>query len=149
MTVAIRPLRQSDEAEWRALWTAYLEFYESSVEEEVYQTTFQRLLGSDPHDFSGFVAENDGRLVGLTHYVFHRHGWKVNNVCYLQDLYATPEMRGKGVGRKLIEAVYDAADRAGAPDVYWMTQDFNAEARVLYDRIGTLTPFIKYQRVTA
>ena len=149
MTVAIRPLRQSDEAEWRALWTAYLEFYESSVEEEVYQTTFQRLLGSDPHDFSGFVAEHDGQLVGLTHYVFHRHGWKVNNVCYLQDLYATPEMRGKGVGRKLIEAVYDAADRAGAPDVYWMTQDFNAEARVLYDRIGTLTPFIKYQRVTA
>ena len=88
----------------------------------------------------------DGQAVGLTHYVFHRHGWKVENVCYLQDLYADPSVRGQGVGRKLIEAVYAAADTAGAPGVYWLTQDFNAEARKLYDRIGTVTPFIKYTR---
>ncbi|MBR9843957.1 MAG: GNAT family N-acetyltransferase [Rhodobacteraceae bacterium] len=145
--VRIRPLTASDEADWRRLWTGYLDFYETTVPEEVYQTTFARLLGDDPRDYSCLVAETpDGRLVGLTHYLFHRHGWKVEDVCYLQDLFADPDARGLGVGRALIEAVYAAADAAGAPTVYWMTQDFNATARTLYDRIGVLTPFIKYQR---
>ena len=84
--------------------------------------------------------------MGLVHYLFHRHCWREENVCYLQDLYADPEVRGKGIGRALIEAVYAAADAAGAPSVYWLTQDFNHTARKLYDRIGTVTPFIKYAR---
>ena len=144
--LTIRPLRPEDRAEWTELWTGYLEFYESSVAPEVYDSTFARLLGDDPRDFSCFVAEQDGRLVGLTHYLFHRHGWKIEEVCYLQDLYARPETRGTGVGRKLIEAVYAAADAHGAPSVYWLTQDFNTTARQLYDRIAVKTPFIKYSR---
>lgn len=148
MTLVVRPLSSADQPEWRRLWRDYLAFYETVLDDEIYNVYFQRLLGNDPHDFHGLVAELDGKLVGLTHYVFHRHGWKVENVCYLQDLYADPEVRGRGVGRKLIEAVYAAADAAGAPGVYWLTQEFNAEARQLYDRIGTLTPFIKYARPT-
>lgn len=142
----IRPIRQDDEAEWRRLWTAYLEFYESTVSEEVYRTTFARLLSDDPHEYNCLVAEQGGKLVGLVHYLFHRHCWKVENTIYLQDLYADPDVRGTGVGRALIEAVYTAGDEAGCPSVYWMTQDFNATARQLYDRIATLTPFIKYSR---
>lgn len=145
--LTVRELRAGDEPVWRDLWTAYLAFYETSVPDAVYQSTFARLLGDDPRDFNALVAEKDGQLVGLTHYLFHRHAWKIEEVCYLQDLYATPESRGHGVGRALIEAVYKAADDAGAPTVYWLTQDFNETARKLYDRIGTLTPFIKYQRV--
>jgi len=103
-------------------------------------------MGNDPNDFHGAIAESDGRPVGLVHYLFHRHMWKTENVCYLQDLYADPDVRGQGVGRKLIEYVYGAADRVGCPSVYWLTQDFNAEARKLYDRIGVLTPFIRYNR---
>ena len=144
--VIVRPLAPQDEAAWRRLWTAYLTFYKSTVPEAVYASTFQRLLGDDQQDFHAFVAEVDGELVGLVHYLFHRHCWRVENVCYLQDLFADPEVRGKGIGRKLIEAVYDAADNAGAPAVYWLTQDDNATARQLYDRIGTPTNFMKYQR---
>lgn len=142
----IRPLRASDEAQWRVLWTGYLEFYETEVSDAVYASTFARLIGDDPQDFTCLVAEADGQLVGLTHYLFHRHCWKLENVCYLQDLYAAPSARGKGVGRALIEAVYAAAEAEGAPSVYWTTQHFNETARQLYDRIGELTPFIKYQR---
>lgn len=142
----VRPVEARDQAEWRRLWTGYLEFYETSVPEDVYQTYFARLLGDDPQDYHGLVAEQDGRLVGLTHYLFHRHGWKIENVVYLQDLYVDPETRGTGAGRALIEAVYAAADAAGCPSVYWLTQDFNATARQLYDRIANLTPFLKYQR---
>ncbi len=144
--ITIRPLRESDEAEWRGLWTGYLRYYETEVSQDVYETTFARLLSGHEHEYHGLVAVLGGRLVGLVHYLFHRHCWKVENVCYLQDLFADPKWRGKGIGGALIHAVYAAADRENAPNVYWLTQDFNAPARGLYDRVGMLTPFIKYVR---
>ncbi len=142
----IRPIAAGDEGQWRRLWRAYLEFYETERPEEVCQSTFARLIGDDPRDFNGFLALSQGRAVGLVHYLFHRSCWEIADVCYLQDLYAAPEARGRGVGRALIEAVCAAADAAGAPSVYWLTQDFNTTARRLYDRIATRTPFIKYAR---
>ena len=84
--------------------------------------------------------------MGLVHFIYHPHNWRLEKVCYLQDLYTDPSVRGQGVGRKLIEAVYASADTAGHPSVYWLTQEFNTTARRLYDRIGHVTPFIKYQR---
>lgn len=147
--LTIRPLAVGDEAEWRRLWTAYLEFYEATVPEAVYRSSFERMLkgnAGEPNEYRGLIAEVDGKPVGLVHFLFHRHGWRIENVCYLQDLYADPNVRGTGVGRALIEAVYAAADEAGCPSVYWLTQDFNATARKLYDRIGKVTPFIKYTR---
>jgi len=149
LPVRIRPLCASDEAAWRALWTEYLTFYKSSVPEAVYQSTFARLIGDDAQDFNALVADQDGTLIGLTHYLFHRHCWRVENTCYLQDLYVSPDARGTGTGRALIEAVYEAADAAGAPGVYWLTQDDNAAGRQLYDRVGSLTNFIKYVRPVA
>ena len=143
--IAVRSLTRADEPHWRVLWSAYLRFYETEVPEEVYATTFRRLV-SDYVPQGGVLAEHAGRPVGLAHYIFHPHNWKIEDVCYLQDLYVHPEARGRGAGRALIEAVYAAADRKGCPTVYWTTQHFNAEARRLYDRIGELTPFIKYQR---
>ena len=145
-SVVIRPIEAGDEAEWRRLWRAYLAFYKTERPEQVYATTFARLLSGKENEFKGFIALVDGRPVGLTHYLFHRTCWAEADTCYLQDLYADPEVRGKGIGRALIEAVYAAADDHGAATVYWMTQDFNTTARQLYDRIATLTPFIKYQR---
>ncbi|WP_333815315.1 GNAT family N-acetyltransferase [Tabrizicola sp.] len=146
MHPVIRTLHPKDEAAWRRLWTGYLQFYQTTVPEAVYASTFARLLGDDPKDFSALVAEVDGQLLGLTHYLFHRHAWKIENVCYLQDLYVDPAARGLGLGRKLIEAVYARADAAGAPAVYWLTQDFNTQARQLYDRIAKVSPFIRYNR---
>jgi len=144
--VIIRPLVEDDRAQWTALWTDYLTFYKTNLPENIYDSTFARLLGDDPQDFSALVAEQNGVLIGLTHFLFHRHGWKIENVCYLQDLFVAPSVRGTGCGRKLIEAVYDVADQNNAPNVYWLTQDDNAAGRRLYDRVGALTNFIKYQR---
>ena len=145
-TTIIRPLRADDKTEWAALWTAYLEFYKTTLLSDVYDVAFARLTGDDDQDFHGLIALQDGKAVGLVHYLFHRHLWRVENVCYLQDLFAAPEVRGTGVGRQLIEAVYAAADAQGAPNVYWLTQDDNHTGRQLYDRVGRLTNFIKYQR---
>ncbi len=142
----IRPLRQSDRPHWERLWTGYLEFYKTSVPAAVYDTTFARLLGDDPQDFHGLIAEVEEKPVGLVHFVFHRHCWRIENVCYLQDLFADPNMRGQGIGRKLIEGVYAAADTAGVQNVYWMTSEDNHVGRRLYDRVGQVSNFIKYQR---
>ena len=142
----VRPLEAADHSEWRRLWTAYLAFYETAVAEEVYETTWRRLFDPGMFEPKGLLAVIDGQPAGLVHYIFHRTCWSARNTCYLQDLYADPDVRGRGVGRALIEAVYARADEAGAANVYWLTQEFNETARRLYDRVGRLTPFLKYQR---
>ena len=128
------------------MWTGYLTFYKTQLPESVYASTWKRLLGDEYYDVRGLIAEKDGNPVGLAHYLFQRHGWRVEDVTYLQDLYVDHEIRGKGVGRALIEAVFAAADKAGCPMVYWMTEQDNKVGRRLYDRLATVTKFIKYQR---
>ena len=145
-TVTVRPLREDDRADWSRLWAAYLDFYETSVGEEVYANTFARLLDPDAGTMGCFLAEVEGRPAGLVHFIQHPHNWRIEDVIYLQDLFTDPSARGKGAGRALIEAVYAEADRRGCPSVYWLTQDFNLKARSLYDRVASLTPFVKYQR---
>lgn len=142
----IRAPEAGDFDQWSELWSGYLGFYETALSADIHQTLFSRLLSDDPRCFRGFVAECDGQIVGLVHYVFHPHAWRVEEVCYLQDLYVDGAQRGTGLGRALIERVYAAADAAGNPRVYWLTQDTNAQARALYDRVGQLTPFIRYNR---
>lgn len=145
--VVVRPLHKDDEGEWRRLWTAYLAFYETVLPEEIFATTFARLTGAVAEgEYRGLIATLDGKPVGLAHYLFHRSCWTTGNVCYLQDLFADPDVRGSGIGRALIEGVYARAKEAGAPEVYWMTQEFNTTARKLYDRIAEKTPFLVYQK---
>lgn len=144
--VTVRRIEKADFEAWKKMWTKYLEFYKSSVKPEVYQSTFDRFFENGEFEPNCFVAVQDDQLVGLVHFMYHRHNWHIANTCYLQDLYADENRRGTGIGRKLIEAVYEQADKDGAVSVYWNTQDFNTEARKLYDRIAKLTPFIKYQR---
>ncbi|MGB3177014.1 MAG: GNAT family N-acetyltransferase [Albidovulum sp.] len=145
-TLTLRPLVAADKAEWRRLWHDYLAFYKTEMPEAVYASTFSRMITGGAGEFRGLIALWGGKPVGLAHYLFHRTGWAIADTCYLQDLYADPHMRGKGVGRALIEGVYAAADAHGASSVYWMTQEFNTTARQLYDRIGVKTPFIEYNR---
>ena len=142
----VRPLARADRSAWAPLWRAYLEFYETTLPDDVYDTTFARICDEDRTHQCGRIAFDGDTAVGLVHYIYHAHNWRQDEVCYLQDLYASPENRGAGVGSALIEAVYTAADAAGSPSVYWLTQDFNTTARLLYDRLGVLTPFIKYNR---
>ena len=141
----IRPVRREDFEAWLPLWRGYLEFYEAEVADEVTRLTWSRFFDAyEP--MHAFVAERNGALIGVTHYLYHRNTWMAAPVCYLQDLFTAREARGGGVGRALIEAVYAAAREAGSPRVYWMTQESNARARVLYDSVALNSGFIQYRK---
>ncbi|MDO5606586.1 MAG: GNAT family N-acetyltransferase [Paracoccus sp. (in: a-proteobacteria)] len=146
-TVRIRKIGAKDRDQWRVLWAGYQAFYgHSDRPQDFYDRAFGRLISGDAGEFCGLVAERDGRLIGLVHYVFHPHLWRAEGVCYLQDLFTDPAARGTGVGRALIEAVCEQATAAGAGAVYWLTAEDNYSGRMLYDRVASRTPFIKYQR---
>ena len=144
--LTIRALAAKDKPEWRRLWNAYLKFYETTVEEEVYQIAFERLLSNEDGEFQGLVAEIDGQPVGLAHFLFHRTLWSVEDTCYLMDLFVDPNQRGAGIGRALIDAVHTAAKDQGIPGTYWLTQDTNYKGRMLYDQVAKQAPFIVYEK---
>jgi GNAT superfamily N-acetyltransferase len=143
----IRPIRQDDFAAWKPLWDGYNAFYgrtgTTALPQDITDTTWQRFFEPAEPVFA-MVAEVDDRLVGLTHYLFHRSTTRIELTCYLQDLFTAPEERGRGIGRALIEGVYQRAKAAGINRVYWQTQESNAAGRLLYDKVAAYHGFIVY-----
>lgn len=137
----IAPLSAAARAAWEALARGYKAFYATPTTDAEYATAWRRLLAQDGvHGLGAFL---DGELVGIAHYLFHTSVW-ASTSCYLQDLFTAPAARGRGVGRALIEAVAGEARTAGAARYYWTTQDHNAVARALYDRVARHAGFIRY-----
>jgi GNAT superfamily N-acetyltransferase len=141
----IRPLAPDDRAAWAPLWAGYLAFYRTDLAPEITETAFARLSGGDPAMFA-YVAMLDDAMVGIVHCVMHPATWSIGPYCYLEDLFVSPDVRGGGIGRALIEAVYAEADRRKAARVYWLTHESNATARKLYDTLATHAGFIQYRR---
>ena len=146
-SIIVRPLAQADRAQWLPLWDGYNEFYgragPTALDSMITETTWARFF--DPSEpMHALVAEASGRLVGLVHYLFHRSTTQLGLACYLEDLFTVPDARGKGVGRALIEAVYERAGAEGSPNVYWLTHETNAVAMRLYDDVAVRSRFVVY-----
>ena len=147
MSVRVRPLEARDKPVWLTLFTGYVEFYQATVPEDVIETLWQRLMHGGEGFHVGLVAVDDADTpVGLAHLLLHRSTWSNGFYCYLEDLFVDPAQRGRGIGRALIEAVYAEADARQCTRTYWMTQETNATARALYDRVATKSPFVQYRR---
>jgi GNAT superfamily N-acetyltransferase len=145
--IRTRPLGAGDKEAWLQLWQGYLTFYKSSIADEVTETTWQRLLSDEEHCHSCLVAVGAAdRPIGIAHYLFHRSTWSDTWYCYMEDLFVSPDVRGSGAGRALIEAVYEQADACGCTRTYWATQEFNHGARMLYDKVATKSPILQYRR---
>ncbi|MBT5767588.1 MAG: GNAT family N-acetyltransferase [Kordiimonadaceae bacterium] len=143
--VEVKPLNKDQYDVWYPLWQGYLTFYETSLPDEITKNNWERFFDENkPVGCLG--AYKDGKLVGFVHYIFHPTNWSLTNKCYLQDLFADPNVRGEGIGRKLIEAVYALAKDADSEQVYWMTQNHNKTARLLYDRIADDNGFMVYEK---
>ena len=151
-TPIVRTVAPSDLVQWRPLWDGYNAFYGRSgptaLAEEVTRTTWARFFDA-VEPVHALVAEHDGRLVGLVHYLFHRSTTLLGPTCYLQDLFTDAALRGQGVGRVLIAAVNERARAGGAQRVYWMTHETNTTAMKLYDQVAEKPGFVIYRQVLA
>jgi len=144
--MSIRALAADDRAVWATLWTGYLTFYETVLPERVYDATWRRRLDPGEPMWGALAVDNARAAVGLVHWLFHRTCWAVEDTCYLQDLFVSPEVRGGGHGRALIEHVAAKAREAGAIRLYWNTHETNTTARKLYDAIAVRSGFIQYRK---
>jgi GNAT superfamily N-acetyltransferase len=145
MTIQFRALSPDDHAAWLRLWRGYQSFYKVDIADAVTGGTWSRMLDrSEP--VHGVLAVLDGAAVGLVHWLFHRSTWSEADICYLQDLFVAPEIRGRGVGEALIAHVYEQARAAGIAEVYWLTHETNTTAMKLYDRVATRDGFVQYSK---
>ena len=146
----IRPVAPRDYEQWLPLWDGYNAFYGRSgataLDPEVTRMTWARFYDAyEP--VHGLVAESVGQLLGLVHYLFHRSTTTIQPSCYLQDLFTVTSARGKGVGRALIDGVYERARLAGSPRVYWQTHEPNHTAMQLYDKVAERSGFVVYRKM--
>jgi GNAT superfamily N-acetyltransferase len=142
--VLIRRAEARDEARWRALWAGYIKFYRASVSEAATASTWSQILAPDS-GMESLVAEANGKVIGICNYLYHLSTWSTQPVCYLQDLYVDPDARGGGVAKALIFACEKEAKKHGAFRLYWLTQEYNAPARSLYDTVAARSSFIVYR----
>jgi len=138
-------LSPGDNPAWLPLWRGYQAFYGADIPPDVSAVTWARLL--DPTEpVAGALAWSGREAIGLVHHIRHRSCWTISDYCYLQDLFVVPELRGLGVGRKLIEHVYAEAEREGCARVYWLTHESNVTAMRLYDDIAQRSGFVQYRK---
>ncbi len=146
----IRPAHPDDFAAWLPLWDGYNAFYgrsgDTALAPDISSATWARFFDAYEPMWA-LVAEDDGALLGLAHYLFHRSTIALQPSCYMQDLFTAAAARGKGVGRALIEAVYAKAAEAGIPRVYWQTHETNVAAMRLYDQVAEKSGFVVYRRM--
>jgi GNAT superfamily N-acetyltransferase len=143
--ITIRSVKPGDRAAWEPLWQGYLTFYKSTLASDITDATWRRFF--DPLERLGaFVAERDGQLIGIAHYLLHRSTWAPLCYCYLEDLFVEPSVRRSGAGRALIGAVETAARDAGASRLYWMTHETNETAQKLYNQVAERPGFVQYRK---
>lgn len=144
MSLIIREPTIDDYEQWKTVFAGYQKFYRSQIPEDTIEYTWTRFF--DPDAFMGaVVAELNGKVVGLAHYLYHDSTWNTKKSLYLEDLFVDKSARGKNVGRALIEKVAEIGNKAGAFRIYLHTQEYNSSGRSLYDSVLPLTSFIVYR----
>jgi GNAT superfamily N-acetyltransferase len=141
--IDIRAAVSADERRWRELWSGYNTFYEADVPEEVTQSTWRRIL-NPAVPVLGRIAELDNQVVGFSIAVLHESTWESEPICYLEDLFVDPTVRGKGVGRMLLQDLVVLARQNGWPRLFWHTRAGNVNARRLYDTFTRADDFVRY-----
>ena len=147
--VVIRPIAKMDFVAWKPLWDGYNAFYgrkdATALPDDITRMTWSRFFDTyEP--MHALVAESDGGLLGIAHYLFHRSTIQIEPTCYLQDLFTSEAARGNGVGRALIQAAYQCAVDAGCPRFYWHTHETNTTAMALYDKVADKSGFVVYRK---
>lgn len=141
-SVQIGPLTPADREQWEILFRGYIDFYKRTIPDERYDQAWDEFQSERRMHALG--ARLDGGLVGIAHFFIHANT-SGPDVCYLQDLFTAPESRGHGAATALIEEIAAWARERGCMRLYWSTQESNATARRVYDRVAANRGFIRYE----
>lgn len=147
MSVSVRELKEQDQSRWLELWEGYLTFYQAQVPTEVSEATWQRALDPDRDGMYCLVAETGGEVIGFVICVVHPGTWTTQDITYLEDLYVDPSVRGQGIGRQLIEAVYAKSQELNHHRIYWRTKADNQAARALYEKVADDNDWVMYEHI--
>jgi ribosomal protein S18 acetylase RimI-like enzyme len=143
--IRIRPIAAADERAWRELFRAYGVFYETDFPDKVLDEVWAWLL--DPaHEVKGLVADDAGEVVGFAHIRKLHDTFTAGTAWFLDDLYVSPDRRGQGVARALIERGYEDGAANGGGTFRWITAADNEAAQLLYDRIATRAGWVVYEK---
>lgn len=146
ISLHIRTIREEDHNQWLPLWEGYQSFYQANIPPETTTLTWQRFLDPQEPMFAALAFEGE-QAIGMVHFIYHRSCWTSGDYCYLQDLFVSPDKRGGGTGRQLIEFVYQTAQQDGCSRVHWLTHETNQDAMKLYDRIANRSGFVQYRKL--
>jgi GNAT superfamily N-acetyltransferase len=144
--IQVRPVANSDRADWSRIWNAYLTFYNETRDTPQHDRTWARIMDPNQPLWALVAQTPDGKIVGIANYLFHAGFWDDGNVCYLSDLFTMPDARGMGAGKALIEAIATQARAKGATEYYWLTGVGNSTARSLYDKVAKDSEFAHYTK---
>ena len=144
--IELRPVSATDHDAWMPLWQGYQRFYQTRIDQDTSALTWQRFL-DEQEPMHATLAWQDGRALGLVHFIEHRSCWTAGNYIYLQDLFVAEDLRASGIGRRLIEHVYHYAQQVGASRVHWLTHETNTAAMQLYNRIAERSGFLQYRKI--
>jgi len=86
--------------------------------------------------FSCLIAEHNGRAAGFALYFFSYSTWLGRPGLYLEDIFVEPELRGRGIGKALLERVAAIAVEKDCPRLQWEVLDWNTPAIEFYRAMG-------------
>lgn len=137
MSIQVRPIKQTDFPQWLPLWDGN---NLGKRDEAVTSETWSRLTDENSA-VNGLVAEENGTIVGLVHYILHPTTGSLTDVCYMQDVYVDPASRQKGIARKMIKALEQIGKKEKWGRMYWLAESDNEAAQALYKTLGVKLNF--------
>ena len=140
----IREIQAQDKNRWRELYRGYADFYQAKMNETILNTVWE-WLQDETHELNGLVYETDGSIVALAHYRRMPSPIRGKDIGFLDDLFVVPEYRGRKIGEQLINRLKEISRAENWNLIRWITQENNATAKRLYDKVAQKTTWNVYE----
>lgn len=135
---------ESDKILWAKLNKEFMEFEIQDknpwnniekIKEEELTKIFEEAL-ENPEHITIFMIEEDGTDVGFANLMTIYSVWSKGRALIIDDLYLTPENRGRGLGKSAMKDIESYAKNKGYKRLQFMSEETNPDAKAFYTKIG-------------